>query len=90
MCVENEYQGVMACDCGKVVKPREHFLTAQATAKHFNSMIAYLVSVSVRNLEPGCTIFHSPSLSVALCSRINLMPMVLMSVHRRVSLPVLK
>ena len=63
-----------------------HFLTAQATAKHSSLMMAYLVSVSVRILELTCSVFHSSSLSLALCSRTNLIPKVLASVCKRVSL----
>ena len=61
-----------------------HFLMAQATARHSSSMTAYLLSVSVRNRDPACIVFHS---SADFWRRTNPNPSV---VYRRVSLVVSK
>ena len=67
-----------------------HFLMAQATVRHSSSMTAYLLSVSVRNRDPVCTVFHSSLLSADFWRRTNPNPSVLASVYRRVSLVVSK
>ena len=55
-----------------------HFLTAHATARHSNSITAYLLSVSVKNLDPACTRFQSESFD--FCMSRNPSPSMLASV----------
>ena len=54
-----------------------HFFMAHATARHSNSITAYLLSVSVKNLDPACTSFHSESFSSDFCMSRNPSPSVL-------------
>lgn len=80
----------MTVKCSMPARKMLHFLMAHATAKHSSSMTAYLLSVSVRNRDPACTILHSLVPSVDFCRSTNPIPKVLASVWRQVSLVVSK
>ncbi len=71
--------------CSSLCRNRLHFLIAHATAKHSSLITAYLLSASVRNLDPACTIFHSVSQPGVFCRSINPIPSVLASVCSDVS-----
>ena len=61
------------------------FLIAQATARHSSSTIAYLLSVSDRNLDPACTTRQSELPADCFWRRRKPNPRVLALVYRRVS-----
>ena len=77
---------VMMSNWLKPSRKMRHFFTAQATASISSSIMAYLVSVSVRNLEPACIRCHLPS--AFFCLRTNPRPRSLLaSVWRAVGQP---
>ena len=80
----------MTVKCSMPARKILHSSMPHATARHSSSITAYLLSASVRNRDPACTVFHSLVPSVDFCRSINLIPKVLVSVRRRVSFVVSK
>ena len=77
---------VMISNWLKPPRKMRHFFTAQATASLSSSIMAYLVSISVRNRDPACIRCHLPL--AYFCLRTNPRPRSLLaSVRRAVGQP---
>ena len=78
---------VMMSNWLKPSRKMRHLITAQATASISSSIMTYIVSLSVRNLEPACIRCHLP-LVFFFCLRTNPRPHILLaSVWRAVGQP---
>ena len=81
---------VMTVKCSIPARKMLHLLMAHATARHLSSITVYLLSASIRNRDPACTVLHSLVPLVDFCRSTNPISKVLASVWRQVSLVVLK